>query len=293
MAAKPAILELFREVLACIACRAPLAVWGDGFICRGCNRTYPLIDGRLWVIRETVQARYERESQQGFQNRLINFLRRSPRLYHFLYWTMTPLMPSGLRATQAIRRLPPDARNIVNLGSGTRRIAPGVLNLDIMPYANVDVVADIGALPFRDGSLDLVISEVTLEHVAGIDRAVSEIARVLKPGGSVYVTVPFLYPYHESPNDYFRWTLSGLERQFVAFEPLGVGVFAGPMTTLIAFLMRFFALLGSFRSRALYTVFMYVFMVILMPLKLLDPLFRLFPMSEDIASVLYFWGRKR
>ena len=51
-------------------------------------------------------------------------------------------------------------------------------------------VADVRDLPFRNGSFDAVYSMGTIEHFDETDRAVAEIARVLKPGGQAIVGVP-------------------------------------------------------------------------------------------------------
>ena len=45
-------------------------------------------------------------------------------------------------------------------------------------------------LPVRDGSVDLVISHHSLEHLAPLDETLAEMARVLKPGGRCYISVP-------------------------------------------------------------------------------------------------------
>jgi SAM-dependent methyltransferase len=52
------------------------------------------------------------------------------------------------------------------------------------------VVGDVRDLPFADASVDAVYSMGTIEHFAETERAVSEIARVLKPGGRAIVGVP-------------------------------------------------------------------------------------------------------
>jgi SAM-dependent methyltransferase len=52
------------------------------------------------------------------------------------------------------------------------------------------ICEDITALKFENNSLDLIISSDVLEHVPRLDKAFSESARVLKPGGAHLFTVP-------------------------------------------------------------------------------------------------------
>lgn len=52
------------------------------------------------------------------------------------------------------------------------------------------VCEDITALSFRDSAFDLIVSSEVLEHVPRLDKALSETARVLRPGGSHLFTVP-------------------------------------------------------------------------------------------------------
>jgi len=51
-------------------------------------------------------------------------------------------------------------------------------------------VADIGALDFPDASFDTVFSLETIEHTPSPGRAVEELARVLAPGGRLFLTTP-------------------------------------------------------------------------------------------------------
>lgn len=77
--------------------------------------------------------------------------------------------------------------------------------------AAVDVFASIDQMPFEDNKFDVVLCADVLEHVENMEKAVKEIARVLKPKGEVIISVPFLYPVHEMPYDFFRFTRYGLE----------------------------------------------------------------------------------
>lgn len=75
---------------------------------------------------------------------------------------------------------------------------------------SVDVFADGNHLPFGDATVDTVLATEVLEHLPDPRRCVREMARVLKPGGRLLLTVPFQQPLHELPSDYYRFTPSSL-----------------------------------------------------------------------------------
>jgi SAM-dependent methyltransferase len=52
------------------------------------------------------------------------------------------------------------------------------------------VAADATALPYPDASFDRIIAAEVLEHITDDGRAIAELARVLRPGGTIAVTVP-------------------------------------------------------------------------------------------------------
>ena len=54
-----------------------------------------------------------------------------------------------------------------------------------------DIQADLGDLPLRDGEIDVVITSHVLEHIPDDRRAMAELARVMRPGGTAIVMVPF------------------------------------------------------------------------------------------------------
>lgn len=73
-----------------------------------------------------------------------------------------------------------------------------------------DIFADAQALPLRDECVDHSLLLDVLEHIPDPERCLAELRRVLKPGGSLTVQVPFLYPVHDAPLDFHRWTRFGL-----------------------------------------------------------------------------------
>lgn len=71
--------------------------------------------------------------------------------------------------------------------------------------------ADAANLPLADASVDTVLLLEVLEHLPEPRQSLAEIKRVLKPGGKLIMSMPFLYPTHDAPHDYQRYTLHGLE----------------------------------------------------------------------------------
>ncbi|MEM7283506.1 MAG: methyltransferase domain-containing protein [Pseudomonadota bacterium] len=79
--------------------------------------------------------------------------------------------------------------------------------------AQPDLFGNASCLPFQDGSVDTVILLEVLEHLEEPRRALEEIQRVLKPGGTLLLSLPFLYPLHDAPYDFQRYTAFGLQRE--------------------------------------------------------------------------------
>ncbi len=73
-----------------------------------------------------------------------------------------------------------------------------------------DVFGDAQSLPIEDDAIDHALLLDVLEHLPHPDRCLAELHRVLRPGGSLTLQVPFMYPLHDEPLDFQRWTLHGL-----------------------------------------------------------------------------------
>jgi SAM-dependent methyltransferase len=114
---------------------------------------------------------------------------------------------------------------------------------------NCDLDLDVCAIDLPDQSFDCVICLEVLEHVADPFAAASELKRILRPGGALFLTVPFLHPYlghqnstsgsHDSFPDYWRFTHQGLEKLFGDLKNFEVAPVNGP----IEFRLRYTPLL--------------------------------------------------
>lgn len=72
------------------------------------------------------------------------------------------------------------------------------------------VYGDAMRLPLQDGAMHAVLLLEVLEHLPRPDDALAEMHRVLAPGGVLVLSMPFLYPIHDAPCDFQRWTEHGL-----------------------------------------------------------------------------------
>lgn len=112
------------------------------------------------------------------------------------------------------------------------------VGLDIAPGEGVDVVVAPGEhWPFEDQSFDGVLFTQVLEHLENRHHVLGEIRRVLKPGGRLVVTVPFLFPVHGEPNDYARFTGEGIRALFEDGYEIHEIITTGGVGTVLASLL--------------------------------------------------------
>lgn len=138
---------------------------------------------------------------------------------------------------------------VLDVGGGRRRGAfrpPGDARwviADLDTAGRPDVAVDIQALPFREAAFDCVKATEILEHVPDAARALRECCRVLRPGGRLIATAPFLERLHADPEDYARFTPRMWERLLAGagFAPATITAQGGYFTHL-AGLLRFLAL---------------------------------------------------
>ena len=86
--------------------------------------------------------------------------------------------------------------------------------LNIDPVSEPDFLGPADDIPVMDGHFDTVLMSEILEHLAEPEAVLREVHRVLRPGGTVVATIPFLFPVHGDPGDYQRWTPEKLRTAF-------------------------------------------------------------------------------
>lgn len=82
--------------------------------------------------------------------------------------------------------------------------SPIYVNID--PKVTPDYICDARSMPFQNDYADILICSEMLEHVDEPAEVLKEMYRVLKPGGKIFVCVPFSMHIHGLPHDYGRYT---------------------------------------------------------------------------------------
>jgi 2-polyprenyl-3-methyl-5-hydroxy-6-metoxy-1,4-benzoquinol methylase len=95
-------------------------------------------------------------------------------------------------------------KQFLDLGCGDQHLRKSVedRNMNYLGLDITDVNFEFDKLPFQNNSIDIIVSLAVIEHIANPDNFLSEIFRVLKPGGIVYISTPnWYYSYKEFYND--------------------------------------------------------------------------------------------
>jgi SAM-dependent methyltransferase len=182
---------------------------------------------------------------------------------------------------------------VLNLGSGSTSYGASVVNQDLFAFRGVHLCGDAHKLPFKDGVFAGMLLRGVLEHVRSADIVVAEARRVLREGAFLYVEVPFLQPYHLSPEDYRRFTLPGLRAFLSDFTEEESGVQIGPGSTLAWVLRETVASVLAFGSPWVYRKILTLVGWTTFWLRYLDRVARPGPFVAHSASAIYYLGRKR
>jgi SAM-dependent methyltransferase len=149
-------------------------------------------------------------------------------------WLMTKLVAAAYD-----RHLAEHARGrLVDLGCGTVPLyaayRPLVSEVTCVDWSgndassrHLDIAHDLNQpLPLESARYDTAILSDVLEHIRRPEALLSEVSRILAPGGRLLLNVPFYYWLHEQPHDYFRYSEHAL-RSFVTDSGLSLLLLEG------------------------------------------------------------------
>jgi SAM-dependent methyltransferase len=141
---------------------------------------------------------------------------------------------------------PPLLLDLGGVGRYRRLFPQGrIFTLDLDPHHRPMVVGRAEKIPFPDETFDLAVSTEMLEHCPEPWKVASEAHRVLKPGGRLVLTTPFVYVVHGWPNDYYRYTAPGLEHLFSSFDRIEIVSFGNRFVVIYDLVVGFAPILSD------------------------------------------------
>lgn len=119
-----------------------------------------------------------------------------------------------------------------------RELFPALVAGDIAHHPQLDTVFDAHRLPFADEQFACVLCVEVLEHCHTPQQVIDECYRVLQPGGTLILTTRFIFPLHDVPHDYYRYTKYGLRHLCDAYAQVTVEEEAATVVTMGVLLQR-------------------------------------------------------
>lgn len=284
--------QVAAGILVCPVTKQRLRQNGQSLTSESGENSYRLLNGQLPVLvaDQGLVDEYAKSSAQMNEEYTAEYLEKQEGWFHRIrghdYRT-----EASVRAQNAIfENLGPDSV-CISIGGGPTRADANLLNINIGPFPNVDVIADAHNLPYANGSVDAIHCEAVFEHLHTPTLAAAEVSRVLKPGGRAYICTPFLQTYHGYPHHYQNFTLTG---HAALFERAGLkiiesGTCVGPTFVLRNMVSVFIA---NYSPSPLRLVFRAVWAVISTIIGPLDILLRRNSSSHIMASTTYLLAEK-
>ena len=279
-------IKLLNKNIACPKCRSYLEISSEFYYCDNCTITYHKENSKINFLINPIAH------DNNTLNQIKNIIKKFPIVYKILSEVVAPVHISKKTLKKIIQEINDKSLLGLNIGSGITNYSTQIINFDSQQFANVQVVGDLFSLPFRDNTFDYVFSIYVLEHVPNPELAIKEMHRVLKPGGICYSFIPFIQGFHAAPNDYVRFTSSGVVNYFYEFDIIKNKA-VGPTSAALWIVQEWLAIILSFNSRKLHLLIHTIIMFISFPIKYLDIILSKSSLAKNIASVNEIIARKK
>ncbi len=200
----------YQEYLCCPDCRSEVSLSDQRVTCTQCQYSAELASPTELKPNQPIALQTQLSRTIANPSELLDGIDNSPP--EVTYDGPSAIRDSGALLSQMHKYLGSSGR-VLDLGCGPRDQAAPVKHLGYqyvgVDYSNshADILADAHAIPFQDNTFDCVLSYAVLEHLHNPFIAITEIERVLKPGGVYVGTVSQGEPFHDS---YFHHTAWGL-----------------------------------------------------------------------------------
>lgn len=184
---------------------------------------YEIYKNNRWKFNYMLEKEYssdprEKEIEREIQNNYINPVFSNDNLDIFYvrksilaYLDLHKKYFKGVLLDLGCGKMP-YRKYILNNSSVSKYIGMDIENPNYQENEKPDLFWNGNEIPLSDNSIDTVLATELLEHLPEPEKILKEIYRILKPGGSLFFTVPFLWPLHDVPFDEYRYTPFSMER---------------------------------------------------------------------------------
>lgn len=295
------LLTTVWQRLRCPQCHASIggARTDPELCCAHCGSTYPIFAGGIPVLLVAERrSHFEKllTDDRGGRRMAQEYSRYGTwkgRLRHAVKPPSIAYDEDTARKHSWIYDTYGDETIVLSIGGGPGRENPRVINLNINAFDSVDLVGDGTNVPLVDASVDTITANAVIEHVSDPVRLVSEMRRVLRPGGYAQLMIPFVFPFHAYPADYQRYTERGIMGLLRDFETIDLSVLTGPTSALLVAFREYLRILVPGGNReAVRAVLNGISGWLTFPFKYLDKWLNRKPAASHLAAAFYYLGRK-
>jgi len=195
---------------------------------------------------------------------------------------------------QLKKELKKDKKTILNIGSGgevaeiIKKFNFNLIQIDIDIKRNPDFVLSIENMnKIKDNSIDIICCMEVLEHVENPWKGIEECHRVLKKGARFIGSTPFIFPIHDEPYDFYRYTKFGIKKIFHKFNSLKIKERNSYFESVNVLVLRSYFNKQKY-EKIIFLILIPLFLVSLIPMFILSHLFKL-----KNATTGYFFTCKK
>jgi SAM-dependent methyltransferase len=265
MAQLPRTLQARLHILKCPGCGSSLSERAESLVCVVCTADYPVRNRKIYFVTPPAHETQASDIKHWLRQHLGAHYKRAVRI-------LGPGLPLKKRQL-LLENIDPSRSIVVDLGSGTERVHADVVTCDLFDYREVDIVCDLRTMPFAEGQVDMFMTSSVIEHVEDVPALVGSMFASTRPGGIGIHSFPFLFPFHESPHDYIRFTHMGAAVLFREWKIRRLFNSAGPVTLFNTVAIECLSSMLSFNNGRLKEAIYLALCALFFPLKYLDKLF--------------------
>lgn len=195
----------------------------------------------------------------------------------------------------SIKKYNSSDKTILNIGAGgkidsiLRKNTVKFQSIDIDPKRKPDYVLSIEDLnTIKENSIDIIFCIEVLEHVQNPFKAIEEIKRVLKKGGVIIASTPFLHPIHDEPYDFYRYTKYGIEHMFKDFKKIHLKERNSYLENVIVMILRLFNI-GNNKQKLISILLFPINLILILILLILSPFVSNF---QATTGYIYIFKKK-